>query len=166
MKFLQWRHNEHNGVSNHQPRDCLFNRLFRHRSKRISKLRVVGLCAGNSPVTCEFPELMASNAENSFHLMTSSCRTFSWWPSVTAFLWLIPCRYSFEVIVIHLKIRHILICPFTYYDVFHIVKLSNDFCIRFTACRWFVDHVAPVFVNKCFELSICCQLDSLVLTTV
>ena len=26
---LQWRHNEHDGVSNHQPRDCLLNRLFR-----------------------------------------------------------------------------------------------------------------------------------------
>ena len=35
------------GVSNHQPHDCLlFNRLFRRRSKEISKLRVTGLCAG------------------------------------------------------------------------------------------------------------------------
>ena len=29
-----------------------------------SKLRVTGLCAGNSPVTGEFPTQMASNAEN------------------------------------------------------------------------------------------------------
>ena len=29
-----------------------------------SKLRVTGLCAGNSPVTGEFPAQMASNAEN------------------------------------------------------------------------------------------------------
>ena len=28
------------------------------------KLRVTGLCAGNSPVTGEFPAQMASNAEN------------------------------------------------------------------------------------------------------
>ena len=28
---LQWRHNEHDGVSNHQPYDCLLNRLFRRR---------------------------------------------------------------------------------------------------------------------------------------
>ena len=61
---LQWRHNECDGVSNHQPHDCLFNRLFRHRSKKSSKLRVTGLCAGNSPVTGEFPAQMASNAEN------------------------------------------------------------------------------------------------------
>ena len=31
---LQWSHNHHDGVSNHQPNDCLFNRLFRHRSKK------------------------------------------------------------------------------------------------------------------------------------
>ena len=61
---LQWRHNGRNGVSNHQPRDCLLNRLFRRRSKKTPKLRVTGLCVGNSPVTGEFPTLMASNAEN------------------------------------------------------------------------------------------------------
>ena len=31
---LQWRHNGPDGVSNHQPRACLLNRLFWHRSKR------------------------------------------------------------------------------------------------------------------------------------
>ena len=46
---LQWRHNEHDGVSNHQPHDCLLNGLFRRRSKVTSKLRITGLCAGNSP---------------------------------------------------------------------------------------------------------------------
>ena len=51
-------------VSNHQPHDCLLNRWFRHRSKKISKLRVTGLCEGNSPVTGEFPAQRASNVEN------------------------------------------------------------------------------------------------------
>ena len=32
--------------------------------KKTSKLRVTGLCAGNSPGTGEFPAQMASNAEN------------------------------------------------------------------------------------------------------
>ena len=50
MKFaLRWRHNGRDSVSHHQPHDCLLNRLFRHRSKKTSKLRVTGLCAGNSP---------------------------------------------------------------------------------------------------------------------
>ena len=61
---LHWRHNGHGSVSNHQPHDCLLNCLFRRRSKKISKLRVTGLCAGNSPETDEFPAQMASNAEN------------------------------------------------------------------------------------------------------
>ena len=61
---LQWRHNGHNGVSNHQPHNCLLNRLFRRRSKKTPKLRVTGLCVGNSPVTCEFHAQRASNVEN------------------------------------------------------------------------------------------------------
>ena len=61
---LQWGHNGRDGVSNHQPHHCLLNRLFRHRSKETSKLRVTGLCAWNSPVTGEFPAQMGSNAEN------------------------------------------------------------------------------------------------------
>ena len=61
---LQWRHNGHDGVWNHQPQDCLLNRLFRRRSKKASKLRVTGLRAGNSRVTGEFPAQMASDAEN------------------------------------------------------------------------------------------------------
>ena len=66
MFSLQWRNNWHDRVSNHQPHDCLHNRLFRRRSKKTSKLRVTGLCAGNSPGTGEFPAQMASNAENVF----------------------------------------------------------------------------------------------------
>ena len=61
---LQWLHNGHGSVSNHQPHNCLLNRLFRRKSKKTSKLRVTGLCAGNSPGTGELPAQMASNAEN------------------------------------------------------------------------------------------------------
>ena len=49
VKSVQWRHNDHDGVSNHQPHVCLLNRLFRRRSKKTSKLHVTGLCAGNAP---------------------------------------------------------------------------------------------------------------------
>ena len=61
---LQWRHNEHDGVSNHQTRDCSLNRLFMRKSKKTSKLRFTGLCVGNSPVAGEFSAEMASNTEN------------------------------------------------------------------------------------------------------
>ena len=61
---LRWHHNQHDSVSNHQPHDCLLNRLFGRKSKKTPKLRVTGLCAGNSPGTGEFPAQRASNAEN------------------------------------------------------------------------------------------------------
>ena len=38
----------------------------RRRSNEISKLRVTGLCEGNSPVTGEFPAQRANNAESVF----------------------------------------------------------------------------------------------------
>ena len=82
---LRWRHNGHDSVSNHQPHDCLFNRLFRRRSKKTSKLGVTGLCTGNAPETGEFLAQMASNAENVsvwwrhhvtsiYHILTSAWR--------------------------------------------------------------------------------------------
>ena len=61
---LLWRHNGRGSVSNHQPHDCLLNRFFRRRSKKTSKLRATGLCAGTSTGTGEFPAQMASNVEN------------------------------------------------------------------------------------------------------
>ena len=61
---LQWHHNERDGVSYHQPHDCLLNGLFKNRSKKTPKLCVTGICAGNSPVTGEFPAQRASNAES------------------------------------------------------------------------------------------------------
>ena len=61
---LLWSHNERDGISNHQPHHCLLNRLFRGRSKKTWKLRITGLCVGNSPVTGEFPAQMASNGKN------------------------------------------------------------------------------------------------------
>ena len=47
---LHWRHNDYDGVSNHQSHGCLLNRLFRRRPKKTPKLRVTGLCVGNSQV--------------------------------------------------------------------------------------------------------------------
>ena len=46
----QWRHNGHDGVSNHQPHHYSLNRSVRHRSKNTSKLHGTDLC-----VTGEFP---------------------------------------------------------------------------------------------------------------
>ena len=60
---LQWRNNGLESVSNHQPCHCSLSRLLGRISRKTSKLRVTGLCAGNSPVPDEFPAQMASYAE-------------------------------------------------------------------------------------------------------
>ena len=78
LSTLQWRHNERNGVSNHQSHQCLLNHLFGRRSKKTSTFRDTCLCTGNSSVTSEFPAQRASNAENVpiwfFHHVTLFCR--------------------------------------------------------------------------------------------
>ena len=78
---LQWRHNGHDGVSNHQPDDCLLNRSFSRRSKKTSNLRVTGLCAGNSPVTGDFPAQRASNAKNVSIWWRHLGQRISWYPT-------------------------------------------------------------------------------------
>ena len=50
LETLQWRHNGCDSVSNHQPHDCLPNRLFRGRSKKTLKLRVTGRGIPRGPV--------------------------------------------------------------------------------------------------------------------
>ena len=71
INTLQWCHNERNDVPNHQPQ--LFTHLlFSHRWEKTSKLRVTGLCMGNSPVTGEFPCKKGQWCRKCFHLMMLS----------------------------------------------------------------------------------------------
>ena len=56
---LHWRHNERDGVSDHLLHDCLLTCLFRHKSKKTSKLRVTGVCEGNSPGPVNSPHKRA-----------------------------------------------------------------------------------------------------------
>ena len=60
----QWRHNGHDGVSNHEPHGRFLNRLFKAQIKETPKLHVTGLCAWNSAVTGEFPAQRDSYAED------------------------------------------------------------------------------------------------------
>ena len=64
MSTLQWRHNERDVVWNHRRLDALLTHLFRRRSKNVSKLRIIGLCEGNPPVSGGFPSQRVSNTEN------------------------------------------------------------------------------------------------------
>ena len=75
---LQWRHNGRDSVSNHQPYDCLPNRLFRCISKKTSKLRATGFCVGNSPGPLNSPHKWPVTRKM-FPLMASSWITKLWW---------------------------------------------------------------------------------------
>ena len=119
---LQWCHNKCNDISNRQPHDCWINRLFRHWSKKTSKLHITGLCEGNSPVTSEFPEQRASYTKNvsiwwhHYETTSISCRILSKGPlssqlwaswmsslpvSVPIFRWrMIPLEIFFRILTI------------------------------------------------------------------
>ena len=69
---LRWRHNGRDGISNHQPHDCLLNRLFgadqsKHQSS-ASLAFVWGIHRGRW-----IPHTNGQLRRKCFHLMTSSC---------------------------------------------------------------------------------------------
>ena len=47
---LKWRNNERDGISNHQPHDCLLNRLFKAQIKENFKAPVTGMFPHKRPV--------------------------------------------------------------------------------------------------------------------
>ena len=109
INTLQWRHHELDGITNHQPHDCLLNCLFRRWSKKTSKLRVTGLCEWNSPMTGEFPAYTASNAENASiwwrHHCLSICKldiSMNWASIHYAVrrpitIWMLKLSYRFDI---------------------------------------------------------------------
>ena len=122
---LQWCHNGRDGISTHQPHGCLLNHLFGHRSKKTSKLRVTGLCVGNSPVTGEFPAQMASNGEDvsiwwHHHDTELQCKCVKW----------ILHHHEWRVMGKHI---HIL------WDILYTVR----YLIHHTSCLW----MSPQTIN-------------------
>ena len=77
---LQWRHYEHKGVSNHQPHDCLLDRLFKAKIKRnIKAPRNWPLCGeftgDKGPVTRKmfpFDDIIVTWAKSETHDIHSS----------------------------------------------------------------------------------------------
>ena len=62
LKLLQWSHNV--TASQITSLTIVYSVVYSGKSKKTPKLRVTGLCAGNSPGTGEFPAQMASYVEN------------------------------------------------------------------------------------------------------
>ena len=59
--------------------------------RKTSKLRATGLCAGNSPVTGEFPAQKASNVEN----------VTIWWRHHETHRWFVLLKYSGAILTWH-----------------------------------------------------------------
>ena len=129
---LQWRYNERDGVSNHPCPEYLLNRSFRRRLKKTSKLRAIGLCEGNPPLTGGFPPQRPSHPEKGFHLMTS-------WSGRPAFVRINLVRFCLDVC----GIRNICICQneklFKYhsYDTQNISW--NEVVLYLLFCVWHQD---------------------------
>ena len=74
---LQWHHNERDCISNHQPHDCLLRRI----STKTSKLRVTGLCAGNSPVNSPHKGTVTRKMFPLDDAITNPVPPRQWWQS-------------------------------------------------------------------------------------
>ena len=73
LDSLQRRHNEHDGISNHQPQDCLLNRLFKAQIKENTKAPRHWPLLGEFNCDRWIPCTKSQLCRNCFHLMKLSC---------------------------------------------------------------------------------------------
>ena len=73
MMALRWRHNGHDAVSNHHPRDCLLNRLFKVNIKAPRHWPLCGEFTGDRWI----PRTNGQLRGKCFHLMTSSWQSLN-----------------------------------------------------------------------------------------
>ena len=99
----------------------VYSTVYTSRSRKTSKLRITGLCEGNSPVTGEFPAQMASNAENVFHLIMSSWKINV---SISSTFW----HFCYCDIIWWTKQY---VKSFIYFE-----EIKSDFCINSCGCWW------------------------------
>ena len=122
---LRWRHNGRDGVSNHQPHVCLLNRLFRRRSKRTSKLRVTGLCAGNSPGPVNSPHKWPVTRKmfpfDDVIMITYWCYTCTEENFFKTSSILFHTRFKFHVFVIQISIN---------WELYTFFQMTRQLCFR------------------------------------
>ena len=122
----------------------------RSRSKKISKLRVTGLSAANSPVTGEFPPQRASNAEN----------VSIWWRHHDLF-WVVAPASRWPTIILSKSSLQRIIC-FHQFGYTHDVTAASAFKSRFIGSSFPTvpsrDPVLPPYIVEDGDASIMCHL--------
>ena len=133
---LKWHQNECDAISNHRLLDCLLIHLFRHRTKKISKLHITGLCEWNPLVTGGFPSQRASNAENvsiwwCHHELTQTMGTHNW---ISCFWSLNPSNGHPDYIPhwIHIKLVLMVLNVSSYINLF----LENEMVLMKDCLPW------------------------------
>ena len=139
---LRWRHDDHDSVSNHQPHHRLLNRLCGCRSKKTSKLRVTGLCVGNSQGTGEFPAQKVSKAENISIWWRHHAHTLSHGPLVTVIWEGTTAVYRILVLETHKMISWILLMTIQ----------------RFQIDKMMIDSNVLNQVMHAYRCALCCEL--------
>ena len=162
---LHWRHNEHDGVLNNQPHDCFLNRLFRHRSKKTSNLRVTGLCEGNSPVTGELPAQRASNAENVSiwwrhyekkngslpprepYSVPSHCANHYWFIvnlNIRCWMQCLACPNATSLVLLRSLVTNVVECIYNFWPI----TCHRHYSLKLLSWNY-VSSIAPLTIGKC-----------------
>ena len=107
--ILQRCHNMRDGISNHRSLDRLFNRLFRHGSKKTSKLRFIGLARGIHRWPVDSP-----------HKGPETQKMFP---------------FDDVIMIANYHTQIIWKCCYIFYTHFHIIHVQPDRCVR-VCLRW------------------------------
>ena len=128
ISTLRWRHYGRDGVSNHQPHDCLLNRLFRRRSKKTSKLRVTGHLMTSSDIGRKLP----------CHESTSAWRGLLPWACTGLHFQSIWSAWALQVVglllVVLVVFRAIDKPTFFYLNVCLLLPWKNTFYMSWSVC--------------------------------
>ena len=96
INALQWGHNGCDGVSNHQRRGCLSNRLFRRKSQKTSKLRVTVSSTISYPDQIPARSYAANLQSNITYFKLISYGSWQWQAGVLRATILMPTAYHYK----------------------------------------------------------------------
>ena len=153
MRALHWHHNDHDGVSNHQLHGCLLNCLFRCRSKKTSKLRITGLCEGNSPGLENSLHKGPVISGKCFHLMTSSWGIHLSLMDSSHKGPVMQIHYAFYLLIVWTPCKQ---CSYQWYEMHdsHLMSLCNAHMLYSYINNWWYTAALCYGLSDKYEISI------------